>query len=111
MSSARRKPIAVLLEGDNTHLANLCGPLDENLKQIANGWNVKLNRRGNRVSIEGEQAEAAADALRMFHQRSVHKPLSVDDIQLGMVELAALEEEARDAKDDKGAGLPELPPL
>lgn len=111
MSNAtRRKPIAVLLEGDNTHLANLCGPLDENLRQIADGWNVKLNRRGNRVSIEGEQAKAAAAALRMFHERSVHKPLSVDDIQLGMVELAARNETPQ-SKSGISPALPELPPV
>ncbi len=106
-SAARHKPVAVVLEGDNTHLANLCGPLDENLRQIADGWNVKLNRRGNRVTIEGEQARAAADALRLFHRRSVHKPLSVDDIQLGMVELGA----GRSRDEDESAEAPELPEL
>ncbi|MBV6304699.1 PhoH family protein [Candidimonas humi] len=85
----RQPPIIATLDGDNTHLANLCGPLDENLRQIADGWNVKLNRRGNRFSIEGEQAQAARRALEWFHQRAVHKALSVDDIQLGMVELGA----------------------
>ena len=30
---ARRSlPAVVILDGDNTHLANLCGPLDENLR-------------------------------------------------------------------------------
>ncbi len=88
--AARSKgPMTVWLDGDNTHLANLCGPLDENLRQIAEGWNVVLNRRGDRVSITGEQAKAAAKALEWFHQRAVHKALSIDDIQLGMVELGA----------------------
>lgn len=111
MSKAiRHKPIAVVLDGDNTHLANLCGPLDENLRQIADGWSVKLNRRGNRVTIEGEHARAAADALGLFHRRSVHRPLSIDDIQLGMVELGA----GRSQEADEPAPtppLPELPPV
>ncbi|MFC4278696.1 PhoH family protein [Achromobacter aloeverae] len=94
MSSAPRSrgarralPVTVTLDGDNTHLANLCGPLDENLRQLADGLAVKLQRRGNRVLLEGEQADLAARALRRFHEQAVHKPLSVDDIQLGLVEI------------------------
>jgi len=112
MSGAQRhkKPIIVNLDGDNTHLANLCGPLDENLRQIADGWNVRLNRRGSRVSIEGEQAAEAAKALRWFHGRSVHKALSIDDIQLGLVELGAGRGQGGDEAADAPA-LPELPPV
>lgn len=86
-SSTVRKPLVITLEGDNTHLANLCGPLDENLRQLAAGWDVKLKRRGNRLSIEGKQARQAADAVEWFHARARHQALSVDDIQLGLVEL------------------------
>src|SRR5690606_4174697 len=48
-----------------------------------------LNRRGDRFTITGDQARAAATALQWFHQRAVHKALSIDDIQLGMVEMGA----------------------
>ncbi|MDS1140647.1 PhoH family protein [Pusillimonas sp. SM2304] len=109
--AARSKgPVAVTLEGDNTHLANLCGPLDENLRQIADGWNVSLNRRGDRVTITGDQAKAAAKALELFHRRAVHKALSVDDIQLGLVELGAGRSQAPEAA-EPAAALPELPPV
>ncbi|NLJ62455.1 MAG: PhoH family protein, partial [Alcaligenaceae bacterium] len=50
----------VHLEGDNTHLANFCGPLDENLRQIAVAYDVQLRRRGEHVIIEGDLAEPAA---------------------------------------------------
>ncbi len=99
-------PTVVILEGDNTHLANLCGPLDENLHQIAAGWNVKLARRGNRVSLEGEQAQAAGRALEWFHHRAVHVALSIDDIQLGLVELGA---GLAQANNKPVASEPELP--
>ena len=85
----RRLPEIVTLDGDNTHLANLCGALDENLRQLADGLGVTLARRGNRVTLEGENAEVAARALRRFHQQAVHKPLSVEDVQLGVVEIKA----------------------
>lgn len=88
-TSRRKSPVSVKLEGDNLHLANLCGPLDENLRQIADGWGVTLARRGDRVDIVGEQAAAAAIALKWFHDRAVHQALSIDDIQLGIVELGS----------------------
>jgi len=86
---ARLKPVVVHLEGDNAHLANLCGPLDENLRQIADGWRVELARRGSRVTIAGERAAAAAQALQWFHAQAARQALSVDDVQLGMAELGA----------------------
>jgi phosphate starvation-inducible PhoH-like protein len=87
--SRSKDPIVVRLEGDNMHLANLCGPLDENLRQIAAAWDVTLSRRGEHVTIRGQQAKAARKALAWFHRRAVHKALSVEDIQLGLVELMA----------------------
>ncbi|MAK55900.1 MAG: phosphate starvation-inducible protein PhoH [Pusillimonas sp.] len=108
-SARRNKPVTVRLDGDNMHLANLCGPLDENLRQIADGWNVQLSRRGSQVAIEGEQAKAAAQALEWFHERAVHKALTIDDIQLGLVELGAGRSQADDPR--KIEPLPELPPV
>src|SRR5690625_827221 len=77
------------LEGDNTHLANFCGPLDENLQQIGQAFDVLIRRRGSHVMIEGLQYAQAAEAVKWFHQRAVRKALGIDDIQLGLVELKA----------------------
>ncbi|MYN13174.1 AAA family ATPase [Pusillimonas sp. TS35] len=112
-ASTRKKPVVFTLEGDNTHLANLCGPLDANLRQIADGWNVRIARRGDRVTIEGEQAKAAAKALQTFHRRATHKALAVEDIQLGMVEMGAglTQEETHMQAPAAHAALPDLPPV
>lgn len=91
----RSMPAVVNLDGDNTHLANLCGPLDENLRQLADGMGVKLSRRGSRVTIEGEHAELAGRVLRRFHEQAVHRALSVDDIQLGLVEIGVGRQEEK----------------
>ncbi len=99
MSATRARrtlPEIVTLDGDNTHLANLCGPLDENLRQLADGLGVKLARRGSRVTIEGENAALAARSLRRFHYQATHKALDVEDIQLGLVEIKADMQTARD---------------
>jgi phosphate starvation-inducible PhoH-like protein len=107
----RNLPVIVNLEGDNTHLANLLGPLDENLKQLADGLGVNLARRGGRVTLEGDQAELAGRALRRFHQLATHKALSVDDIQLGLVEMNTSVRPAETAPVRGAEVLPELPPV
>ncbi|TAM88243.1 MAG: PhoH family protein [Candidimonas sp.] len=89
MSEGRAPATVIELSGDNTHLLNLCGPLDENLKQLARAFDVKLSRRGARVSLRGNQASQAGDALKWFHHRAGRQALSVDDIQLGLIELGA----------------------
>jgi phosphate starvation-inducible PhoH-like protein len=74
---------------DNTRLANLCGSLDENLRQIATAYDVAIARRGENCRISGEPAQTrlAAQALLHFYDHA-KEPLSVDAIQLGLVELA-----------------------
>jgi len=105
----RAAPVVVYLEGDNTHLANLCGPLDANLRQLADGTGVQLKRRGSRFTLEGDQAALAAQALRRFHEQAAHKALSVDDVQLGLVELGVGRDAARaDPRALDPAALPSL---
>ena len=72
---------------DNKCLANLCGALDENLRQIETGMGVKIARRGEKFRIEGtiKQARLAADLLKSFYERA-QRSLNIEDIQLAMVE-------------------------
>jgi len=74
---------------DNQRLANLCGVLDENLKQIESAFDVSIARRGESFSIAGEapRTELAAEALRRFYDQAGSE-LSVDDVQLGLIEVA-----------------------
>jgi len=74
---------------DNKRLANLCGALDENLRQIETGLGVKIARRGEHFRVEGstKQARLAADLLQSFYERA-QRSLSIEDIQLAMVEAA-----------------------
>ena len=76
---------------DNRALANLCGPLDANLRQIEAALDVTIARRGAQFSVTGApaQVEYGERALQRFYAEA-EKPLSVDDIQLGLVEIAAL---------------------
>lgn len=74
---------------DNARLAALCGPLDENLRQIETALNVQVARRGERFAISGtpEQVMLASNALRNFYNRS-KRDLTLEDIQQGLQELA-----------------------
>ncbi len=74
-------------DADNTRLANLCGVLDENLRQIETALNVNIHRRGEVFQVSGDKAEAAGLLLKDFYQRA-RKPLDIDDIQLALVEVA-----------------------
>ena len=76
---------------DNHALANLCGALDANLRQIEAALDVSIARRGSAFSVRGlpAQARQAAAALERFYADAA-APLSVDDIQLGLIELRNL---------------------
>ena len=77
-------------EADNNRLANLCGALDQNLRQIEEAYDVRITRRADTFSVDGTatKARGAVRALEHFHARAA-ATLSVEDIQLGLVELRA----------------------
>ncbi|MCD8516622.1 MAG: PhoH family protein [Burkholderiaceae bacterium] len=77
------------LEGNNQQLAQLCGPLDENLKQISQAFGVAIGRRGNNFEISGDQAAEVASLLSRFHALAQSRDLSLDEVQLGIVEARA----------------------
>ena len=93
MSSAKTRPAPkskpleiALAPVDNALLANLCGPLDENIRQIETGFDVVIRRRNERFSISGENAPLTAEAIRHFYGMA-RETLSIDEIQLGLIEL------------------------
>ena len=79
---------------DNARLNNLCGALDENIKQIETALEVNINRRGNTFNISGklDNTRLAAQLLENFYVRA-KKPLELEEIQLGLVEIDKLKPE------------------
>jgi len=73
---------------DNTRLANLCGPLDENLRQISAALDVTVFRRGEKFIISGHNGERALELLEHFYAIA-KKPISIDEVQLALVEQRA----------------------
>jgi phosphate starvation-inducible protein PhoH and related proteins len=72
---------------DNTRLANLCGTLDENLKQIEVALDVSISHRGERFTVRGNkiQRQLAEKILQKFYLQA-QQHLSVEQIQLDLIE-------------------------
>ncbi|MEO6351858.1 MAG: PhoH family protein [Burkholderiaceae bacterium] len=73
---------------DNARLAYLCGPLDENLRQISSALDVTIFRRGDRFVVGGANGKRAVEILERFYDAAT-KPISVDEVQLALVEQRA----------------------
>jgi phosphate starvation-inducible PhoH-like protein len=74
---------------NNQRLANLCGALDQNLRQIESACEVAISRRGEHFTLSGapEQTRRAARGLETFYAKA-HRELNPEDLQLGLVQAA-----------------------
>jgi len=77
-------------ESNNQVLANLCGPLEQNLRAIEVAFDIQVRRRGALFELIGspEKAEAARTLLQGLHSQA-SAPVSIDDVQLAIVESAS----------------------
>ena len=73
---------------DNTRLAHLCGPLDENLRQISAALDVTIFRRGERFIVSGTNAGRAVELLERFYAVA-DKVVPIEEVQLALVEQRA----------------------
>lgn len=78
------------LEPDNTHrLANLCGRLNEHLKQIENSLGLKIQNRGNEFKLSGskEAVEVAGLVLSKLYEATANEGgIDPDSIHLALKE-------------------------
>src|SRR6478735_11404346 len=82
-----------LVPSDNTRLANLCGPLDENLRLIEDRMGVSVKRRGANFRIAGQRAHAAEDLVRDLFDAANREEISLERVHLAL----------RDSRDTPGA--------
>jgi phosphate starvation-inducible PhoH-like protein len=85
---------------DNSRLAHLCGPLDENLRQIEVAFDISVKHRAHDFVLEGTRARSALSLLEALWLRA-DKVLGLDDIQLELTQAA----QGQDPK--LGAGVDE----
>ena len=95
---------------DNTRLAHLCGPLDENLRQISAALDVTIFRRGEKFIVSGSNADQAVAILERFYAVA-NKVVPLEEVQLALVEqragLAASHDQ-HEPQDAQAAPLPEI---
>ncbi|MDO8700912.1 MAG: PhoH family protein [Undibacterium sp.] len=73
---------------DNIRLAHLCGPLDENLRQISAALDLSIFRRGDKFIVSGNNAERGLELLEHFYSIA-KKIITIDEVQLALVEQRA----------------------
>ena len=68
----------------NERLANLCGPLDGNLRQIEKELGVEIRNRGGKFRITGEPAtvDLASRVLLEMYSSSARAPMSAEKVHL-----------------------------
>jgi phosphate starvation-inducible PhoH-like protein len=75
-----------LQPSDNARLANLCGPLDENLRLLESRLDVQIRRRGDIFRISGRRAESAEDTLRDLFDLSKTEEVTPERVHLALRE-------------------------
>jgi phosphate starvation-inducible PhoH-like protein len=78
----------VLEPADNPRLANLCGPLNEHLRQIERRLGVEINNRGNNFNVIGDAlaAQAAVEVLKDLYASTAQEVLTPASVHLYLQE-------------------------
>jgi phosphate starvation-inducible PhoH-like protein len=78
-----------LLPEDNSRLAALCGPLDQNVRLVEQRMGVDIRRRGNQFRVNGERSAAAARLLRdLFELTEAGGTVDLPEVHLALREYA-----------------------
>jgi phosphate starvation-inducible PhoH-like protein len=86
--SAQHSVELVLDPDDNERLANLCGPLDEHLRQMERGLGMEIHNRGNLFRLVGpaEAVEAGRRLILELYRDTQHEALSRESVHMGLLE-------------------------
>src|ERR1700674_6046992 len=71
---------------DNARLANLCGPLDENLRLLETRLDLRIRRRGGPFRVSGAQAESAEALLRELFALTKSDQVTPERVHLALHE-------------------------
>lgn len=93
----------VLEPADNERLANLCGPLDEHLRQVERRLGVEINNRGNAFQVIGtpESVELTERIIKELYDTTRNEVLSPERVHLFLQETGLENvEPVRDTEQD-----------
>jgi len=91
---------------DNTRLANLCGPLDENLRLLEERLGVRIRRRGDSFRVSGALAASAEDTLRELFDLTLTEEVTPERVHLALRDRAAGEPPADADSREQGVHVP-----
>ncbi len=85
----------ILDPSDNQRLANLCGPLDEHLRQVERRMGVEINNRGNTIQVIGtaRSVELTERVIKDLYSTTENETLSPEKVHLFLQEASADDEE------------------
>ncbi|MDF4173895.1 PhoH family protein, partial [Providencia thailandensis] len=112
-----KKPLQIATQeiflepADNQRLMSLCGPFDDNIKQLERRLAIEINRRDNRFKLSGKplNIQAASKILRQLYVdtapiRGVIPDIDPEQIHLAISESRVLEQ-AADSIPDYGKAV------
>jgi len=91
---------------DNARLANLCGPLDENLRLLEARLNVQIRRRGDSFRVTGVRAESAEDTLRELFDLTKSEDVTPERVHLALRERESGQLAPDTAQGEQGIRVP-----
>jgi phosphate starvation-inducible protein PhoH and related proteins len=94
---------------DNQRLVSLCGPFDDNIKQLERRLGVEISYRDNHFQLLGKQAQVDAAAVILKHlyvETQALKGGKVTDITPEMVHLTVQESRVLEQDDDEAPSQP-----
>ncbi|HXR91228.1 MAG TPA: PhoH family protein [Steroidobacteraceae bacterium] len=94
---------------DNARLANLCGPLDENLRLLESRLDVQIRRRGDTFRISGVRAASAEDTLRDLFDLAKTEEVTPERVHLALRERESGGLEARPGEPAPGEHAVRVP--
>jgi phosphate starvation-inducible protein PhoH and related proteins len=91
---------------DNARLANLCGPLDENLRLLETSLGVRVHRRGDTFRVSGAQAASAEDLLRELFALTASEEITPERVHLALRERESGPLPANAEREEYGVRVP-----
>jgi phosphate starvation-inducible protein PhoH and related proteins len=91
---------------DNARLANLCGPLDENLRLLEARLDVQIRRRGDNFRVLGANAGSAEDLLQELFALAKEEEVTPERVHLALREREAGQEPADLDPAERGIRVP-----
>jgi phosphate starvation-inducible protein PhoH and related proteins len=106
-ASAPSSPREFDLEpSDNARLANLCGPLDENLRLLESRLDVQIRRRGDSFRVTGTHAESAEDTLRELFDLTKSEDVTPERVHLALRERESGQLPPDERQNEQGVRVP-----